>query len=505
MINSDISLSRPMACAARLTDYAADAHRFPDKRVLLTGDIEVLTTDNGRFLIFDSIRLVVRFCRFLDVWLPPSLGELRREAVSLAKQIEFTKPVNFLDDSPNYGSYDAILSVGITTRPDLPWTTINSNGWLARVSSTGTNLDPECGQANPIGALAAASLGASEVFKRLLVLNPERGSLFENLRFSCYTFEANTDNPGPSLTKTIDLPVTLVFGQGAIGNGITLLLTQLRCAGSVLLLDGQKYGPENLGTCVLLGVEGLDTSKAEWNANQFFPAHNLSAVSIADTLDKVLPKFGSKYPYPSVVLNGPDNVAARRDVQDLWPDIMIDGAIGDFACQVVTHVWKNGTACLKCLFTEPPAPDPNMVASIETGLSLERVRQADSVVTDQDVEQAPAEKREELRAQIGKKICSVVSEAVIAKMSADGQNANFSPSVPFVATMSSAMVVAEFIKYLSGESHRLSRRFYFDILQGPQQGEHLREKPKSNCDCQSRRAIIERWRAERYALTTTES
>ena len=146
MINSDISLSRPIACAAQLAPYAADVHRFSDKRVLLTGDAEILATDNGRFLLFDNIRLLVRFCRFVDVWLPASLGELRREAASLAKQIEFTKPVNFLDDPPNYSSYDAILSVGITGRPDLPWTTINSNGWLARVSSTGTNLDPACSQ-----------------------------------------------------------------------------------------------------------------------------------------------------------------------------------------------------------------------------------------------------------------------------------------------------------------------------------------------------------------------
>lgn len=502
MINSDISLSRPIACAARLAAHAADTHRFPDKRVLLTGDPEILTTNNGEFLLFDSIRLLVRFCRFLDVWLPPSVRELRREAKLLAKRIEFTQPVNFLEDPPSYRSYDAILSVGATVQADLPWTTINSNGWLARVSSTRMDLDSACSQANPIGALAAASLGASEVFKRLLVLNPERGPFFDNLRFSCYTLEANTNDPGPPIPETIHLARALSLGQGAIGNGITLLLTQLRCAGSVLLLDGQEYGPENLGTCVLLGIDGVDSPKADWNASQFFPAHDLDVIPVADTLDKVLSKFGSKYPYPSVVLNGLDNITARHDVQDLWPDITIDGAIGDFACQVVTHVWGLGAACLKCLFTKPSAPDPILVASLETGLSPERVRQADSVVTEQDVHQAPAEKREKLRTQIGRTMCSVVSEAAIAKMSAGEHNANFSPSVPFVATMGSAMVVASLIKYLSGELHSLSPRFYFDILQGPQQGEHLWEKPKPNCDCQVRRNLIEKWRTERSALVT---
>lgn len=268
-----------------------------------------------------------------------------------------------------------------------------------------------------------------------------------------------------------------------------------------MLLDRQKYGPENLGTCVLLGVDGVDSPKADWNANHFFPAHNLDAVPIVEALEDVLPRFGSKYPYPSVVLNGFDNVAARRDVQDLWPDIMIDGAIGDFACQVVTHVWGSGTACLKCLFTETSAPDPALVASQETGLSPERVCQAESSVTDHDVDQAPLEQREKLRAHVGRKICSVVSEAAIARMSAREGNTSFSPSVPFVATMSSAMVVATLVKYLCGDSQSLSPRFYFDILQGPQQGEHLREKPKKTCDCQFRGPLIEKWRYERLGTS----
>lgn len=170
----DIALSRPMACAARLAAHAADVHRFTDKRVLLTGELASLTTENGKFIFLDSLRLLVRFCRFVDIWLPPSLEGLQQKAVSLAKSVEFTEAVNFLTDMPDYTLYNAILSVGATARTDLPWTTVNSNGWLARVSSMERGLDHTCEQSNPIGALAAASLGASEVFKRLLVLKPER-------------------------------------------------------------------------------------------------------------------------------------------------------------------------------------------------------------------------------------------------------------------------------------------------------------------------------------------
>jgi molybdopterin/thiamine biosynthesis adenylyltransferase len=492
MRDIDISLSRPEACAQRIAAHAADAHRFSHKRVLITGDAEILATANGWLLLLDSIRLVIRFCRHVDVGLPSALTELREEATILARQIEFIHPVNILESHADFGSYDAILSVGAAARGNLPWTTINCNGWLARVSSTGKNLNPDCSQTNPIGALAAASLGASEVFKRLVGLKPERGPFFDDLRFSCYSFEVNTDDPGPLLPESIQLPETLVVGQGAIGNGITLVLSQLPCAGTVMLLDSQKYGPENLGTCILLGKDGINEAKADWNANRF-SGSQVNPIPIVGKVEEVLPHFGTKYSYPSVILNGLDNVFARHDIQDLWPDIIIDGAIGDFPCQVVSHVWGRQTACLKCLFSKPSTPDPVLVASSVTGLSPDKVREAEAVVTDEDVQKAPTEKQ----ALLGRKVCSVVSEQIIAQISAAKNESNFSPSTPFVATMSSAMVVGTLIKYLAGESQNISSRFYFDILQGPQQGEHFREMAKSECSCHSRKKVIAKWRASR--------
>src|SRR4051812_8507707 len=98
----DIALSRPMACAARLAAHAADAHQFINKRVLLTGEQALLTTENGKFIFLDSLRLLVRFCRFVDIWLPSSLEDLQREAASLAKSVEFTEAVNILTDQPDY-------------------------------------------------------------------------------------------------------------------------------------------------------------------------------------------------------------------------------------------------------------------------------------------------------------------------------------------------------------------------------------------------------------------
>lgn len=495
--------SRPLACAQRLAAHGDDAGSFVGKRVLLTGEDVILATANGRLIALNALRLLIRICRRVDVWLPGNLEDLRTELAVLCQQIQFSDPVQLLCAPFEFARYDAILSIGTIARADLPWTVVNSNGWLARVSSTGSGLRPECAQTNAIGALAAASLGVSEIFKRLLCLKPERGAYFEALTFSCYNFVTGVDEPGPALPENIVLPVTLVCGQGAIGNGLTLLFSQMQFHGELYLLDKQAYGPENLGTCVLLGSDGVGKPKALWNL-RFLANTRVEAKEIVADIESLDGAFGTCYPYPTIVVNGLDNIPARHAIQDLWPDVIFDGAVGDFSCQVISSAWGSDLACLKCLFVEPTAPDPHIAASHETGLGLDRVRDSECVVTLADIEAAPPAKRPYLQEHIGVKICSVVSEAMIARIAQVGTQASFAPSVPFVASMSATMVMGSLTRRLL-EPHSLIPRFIFDILQGPDRGELLRERARPRCICQARRNAIERVRAQRSSTVTIDT
>lgn len=495
------ALSRPLACAASLGKFAADAGRFPDKRVLLTGEIEILKTANGRWIALDSLRLLMRICRFVDVWLPKGAEALQKEFETLAAEIAFTEPLRILRAGPEHAAYDAILSVG--TRVAHPNATVaNSNGWFARISS-GKSIAPECNMANPIGALGAASFGVGEVFKRLVDVKPERGPYFDGLSFSFFSLEEEEKDPGPALPASFKLPRTLVTGQGAIGNSLVLLLGQLSLEGEILLLDRQCYGPENLGTCVLLGPDGIGKKKAEENARWLNVSGGLRAKPVSGPIEELLPAFGKELPQPVIVLNGLDNVEARHLIQELWPDVLIDGAIGDFSCQAAIHLWGRGMACLKCLFDLPAAPDPVVAASRATGLSAARVRDAEAVVDSADVDVAPENKRELLRANIGRQICSVVSEAMLARIAKDNSGGNFSPSVPFVATLSGTLVIAMLMKQLMG--HRISpARYYVDILSGPRNAEMFNEPAKSSCFCRTRSKIISEVRGARAAADLTQ-
>lgn len=493
-MQSDQRLSRPVSAAARLCGLAPDFNRFVDKRVLLTGERRILSTENGRESLLDSLRLLIRICADVSVAFPERNEDRVRDCRSLAKKIAFGGNVAVLDGMPNFDRYDAILSVGTAARPELPWTVINSNGWLARVSSERSSLPTDCGQANPVGALAAANLGVADVFKRLIRLKSSRGRLLDGLSFSLFSYQRDELDPGPLLPA--DLPVDLLLaGAGAIGNGIVHLLSRLPVSGRALVVDAQKFHEENLGTCILIGPKQLNVSKAKFAEGVL--KGKLQANGFEQELESFGHHLGSEIPYPRVILTGLDNIAARHTAQNLWPDLVIDGAIGDFPCQVSRHKWGDDSACLICLFRHPPGPAAELVASRSSGLSAMRVQDAEDRVTERDVENAPAEKRTWLRRQVGQKICSVVQEAVAQEISQDGQQAGFAPSVPFVASMSACMVVTELIKHVAGWPTALDTRYQFDVLRGPASGIMVPQERRAQCVCSARAHNITAWRQSR--------
>ena len=486
--------SRPLACVDALGTNAADARRFPEKRVLLMGEARVLATNNGRLIALYCVRLLVRICRYVHVWIPEELRELRNEIEVLGAEIAFCHPLFVASTDPNAENFDAVLNIG-TEATAGNMTVINSNGWLARVTYEG-RLPAECDQPNPIGALAAASFGVSEIFKRLVGVLPRRGPYFGALMFSTYDWTTGGTATGPELPHALKLPRLLATGQGAIGNGITLLLAELPLDGEIFLLDRQAYGSENLGTCVLMRSDDTGKPKAVANTAWLRSQGKRNVEPLEGEIEKLLGTFGQKIPYPTVIVNGLDNVDARHAIQELWPDFLIDGAIGDFSCQVVTHTPEGNRACLKCMFEMPPAPDPDIAATADTGLSRDRVKDAEGRIDDTDIADAPAERKEFLQKNLGRKICSVISESAFSRIAKD--TVRFSPSVPFVATMGAALAMSALVRHVMGHGVPAAR-FQFDMLVGPEAGEFLNERAKPVCYCQERKALIAEIRRSRDA------
>jgi hypothetical protein len=134
-MNLDLIYSRPAKTAAQLATQALDHHRFLAKKVLLTGETEILKTFNGRECFLNAFALLIRICPNIRIHIPAGCDDLRAVCEAFVKRLAFGPGVEHCDNIDDLGLFDAILSVGTAVKPGFPWTTINSNGWLARVSS----------------------------------------------------------------------------------------------------------------------------------------------------------------------------------------------------------------------------------------------------------------------------------------------------------------------------------------------------------------------------------
>ena len=497
-MTAEIAFSRPLATVAALGDQAVDRHRFHTKKVLLTGDVEVLVTPNGRLSMIGSLLLLARTCKRGVVQLPAGLGELGATCRNKLIEIGCVEwQVVDGDARESARHFDATLSVGWRGGPDpcaASWTVVNAQGWLARVSSGTEGLPTDCGRFNPVGAVAAACLGTAEVFKTLVALKTTRGGRLPMTSFSLLTYTTGALDPGPELPHQLEIDAALC-GGGAIGNGVGFLLSALPVVGRLWIVDRQTFGDENWGTCLLVRPTDIGLPKAEVLASIVRTSRRgVRVIPVHGEIREIENLIRRGEPRPRVVLGALDNVDARYDAQDLWPDLLIDGAIGDFPCQVSRHPWDEDVACIRCLFRPPAGASAQARASRATGLSRERVLEPDATVSDEDVLAAEPGRRDWLRGRVGKPICSVVQEAIAKELSNEDHGAGFEPSVPFVACMSAAMMVGELIKEAMKLPSSVLPRFQMDILRGPHQGDLFPERRRPQCLCVLRRGNIERLR-----------
>lgn len=503
-LNVDKATSRPLGVATTLVKRAIDEAAVYSKMVVLTGEKEVLLTANGRWCFLDALTLLSRVVGTMTVLLPGDIGLMDAEVDNFCARAWSRGSLRVLRDSgPDLlESADAILSVGTQAKPSLPWTVINSNGWVARVSSGRSSLPGDISQPNPLGALMAASLGVTEVFKRVFGVPRDVAPLLDKTEFSLFEQTTAPTWVGPTLPKEIAIPDTLFVGAGAIGNGIALLFSQLPLRGRVHIVDKQDYADENLGTCVLLERDG-------WTKH---PKANRLATWLGENSD--LTVTGEKAPIESaksgrvvsslavdLVLNGLDDVEARREVQGLWPAVIIDGGINEVGAAVIQHrLDQKQLPCLKCWF-EPPKIDERLLQSRLTGLNNTSLCDTGRLLTEEDIAQAAEEKRDWLRKRKegGKTLCSIISEAVLAARLGVEVQDGFRPSVPFVATAAAAMVAAEALKAVVFPGTPVVSMFQIaSLFLSPEESAvKLNRPPSASCQCVVHRERIDQLRAKR--------
>lgn len=132
-----LALSRPLGVARELQGVFIDEAAVLSRVVVLTGERETLATRNGAWCLLTAMRLLSRIVGRLCIVLPDGTGRLEQEVRDLAGALWSVGTVEVLTelDAPSTTPAHAVLNVGVVVPDDTRWTTINSNGWLARVSS----------------------------------------------------------------------------------------------------------------------------------------------------------------------------------------------------------------------------------------------------------------------------------------------------------------------------------------------------------------------------------
>jgi molybdopterin/thiamine biosynthesis adenylyltransferase len=455
--------SRPFGVAEGLVGGRVDRDIVLAKRVILTAGEGVLSAVEAQWCMLDSLQLLGRVVGHLKVVLPedapPRFAEAVAEAVSSVwsqGNVSLAKA-----DGANWDDATSVLCVHRPHARAADPVVVGSAGWIAYV---GTSPLPGGGEkANPIAALMAASIGVTEVFKQVYGVPLEVAPRLIDEYFNLYSLSASDLTQGPNLPPTPSLPDTLLLGAGAIGNAIASLLGRLRPRGRLIIVDKDVFAPENRGTCMLLDLEGwLGQSKAEMLASFLEESGGLSVRGWHGRIEDAIGSKGLGLAEVDLVLGALDDVGARRAVQRLWPAVLVDGAINARgATSIARRFVDDDVACLRCTFPEPPRKITEY-SEAERQLYVQR-----------------------------KAICAQLDDATTQKAFGLQLEDGFRPSVPFVASASAALVVAQALKATLWPDKEPGHQVQIESLFfGFSTAQRLRRTPLASCECVRHRDVI---------------
>jgi molybdopterin/thiamine biosynthesis adenylyltransferase len=203
--------------------------------------------------------------------------------------------------------------------------------------------------------MAAAPLGAAEVLNLLLEPPPERALLNGELTFSTFAYYVGPRDAGPRLPDRICLPSSLLAGVGAVGNAFLMALREIRgVTGELVAVDRECLDdPSNLNRYSLAREDDVRRDRPAPKTDLATRLFAGTAVSVrpfpADVADLARAIERGIVRAPEVVLSALDNDVSRRSLQDLWPDLLLEGATAGSMLQISRCAYEEGLACLECL------------------------------------------------------------------------------------------------------------------------------------------------------------
>ncbi|MHB1418060.1 MAG: ThiF family adenylyltransferase [Bacillota bacterium] len=375
---------------------------------------------------------------------------------------------------------------------------VAGSGWWAGVGITpvagipSVNLD-----LNPLGAVMAGILGATEIFKRTLgLLLPgtpcvpvQRNYIFSLLDYQCYIGSLPPDNPEIS-GFSLENPV--LFGVGSVGSAVLLTLSYWReLSGSITLVDNDAaFNWRNLLRYSFLTESDLavfsKTPKVYWaEAKLKQRSPNLIVYPFNQTVNDWLNDQQVNYRIP-LALSAVDTAFARLEIAEVLAKRTLNAATGAMLAEVTRHGFgRDGMACLACLYEDQYVKSKSINVYVEkTGLSTARVNQLINRMDRLTIEDLNVIAARGLVAQadiphwVGESLRSLMRERTYASAVINtGQGETQVVTLAFVSHMTGTLLAAELVKETLGWTDIWKgNRFYVDARFLPDMGTHT-EKP----------------------------
>ena len=224
-----------------------------------------------------------------------------------------------------------------------------SHGWPTAAAGA-TKLPQPQAPPNPLGALAAACLGAGQVFLALIG-HPLLAAPIELSLHSLASALPGTLAPGPALRDMLPIEALLV-GCGGVANGWTYAVKRLPLTGAIEAVDHQALRPANFGAYVCAGRSSLTRPKAKMIRDELAPAIHVTPRAERFRFFNARIGYGQMV-VPGLVISALDNPHTRHDVQRLWSPTTIDLAAEELTAQVIVKDLRDDGICLLEAYTVP--------------------------------------------------------------------------------------------------------------------------------------------------------
>jgi hypothetical protein len=249
----------------------------------------------------------------------------------------------------------------ITIGPGAPILTsgvwVGVDNWIARLSASGpVSINPV---ENPIGAYVAATMGVSEIWKRILsplqshiesiIISPLSGDLF----FSAFDYSQGENGDNPVLPYNLDIARLTMIGLGAGGGATTFTLASLpNLVGIINLVDPDNIDLSNLNRYVFADYADAKTKrlKVECIKGLFLKSQvNIRSWGNSPYMEAKKELTDADY---RLVISAVDTREARRTIQYDTPVVILDAAASERGDFFIWGMILEETECMFCKYPE---------------------------------------------------------------------------------------------------------------------------------------------------------